>query len=120
MREQKETDFPVELPGVGRFMFARRTIGDALKIRAELIRLTDGQPEADAELTGFANMIATIKVLCSSAPKGWRDVEKIDLLTDEDGLSKLIDLYEKVREQEDSFRKGSNRASAQEGSGAGE
>lgn len=110
-RTPRDTDFAVTLPGVGDFTFARRTLGDAMKIRGRYLRLlgeagAGGDAEPDAELSGYANVIATISVLLVKAPAAhWGDLEALDLMAQPEALDQLVSLYTLLSEAEDSFRR---------------
>ena len=111
-RAPASTDYPVEVDGVGNFMFARRTMRDELRINAEYLRLTEGVEVAGSDLNIMADWMATLKVLTVSAPEGW-DVEKLDPLEPEN-FEKMSKVFHKLREKENSFRKGSAKASQAE------
>lgn len=112
MREKKDTDFTVTLEGVGDFRYCRRTLGDSIKIRSAWLDIV-GQHGDDEEMAGFANIVATHRVLCVNAPEGWEDLEKLDSIKYPDLISKVIGLYELMREKEDSFR-GSAKGASEE------
>ena len=104
-RPASDTDFFIDLAGVGRFRYGRKTFGDRIGIRAEFLRLTGGN-EDDLDLSTMAGLVAAHKVLCVEAPEGWVDLEVIDALEDEPGLDKkLLGLYQLVVEKEGSFRR---------------
>jgi hypothetical protein len=105
MRASSHTDFQVEVTGIGKFTFGRRTLGDAVRIRAEYRRL-NGDNESDAELQSVCHCIATVKVLCVSAPAGYEDIEDLDLIDNPEGFSQLFAIHDALKEKEDSFRKG--------------
>ena len=109
MREQKDTDFVIPIEGVGDFCYARRTLGDNLKIRSEFVKLLNGvDPEQDNELTGFATIFATHKVLCVSAPDGWDDLSSVSEDAHADAVGVVLSLWDKIKEKQDSFRNRSN------------
>lgn len=108
MRKAKDSDFFVELDGVGKFRFGRRTFGDRMAMGAETSRLTGGN-EVDPETSAYASFIAAHKVLCVEAPEGWEDLEQLDLITHSE--EKVFELYAKVREVEARFREESNQGS---------
>lgn len=109
-RAPKDTDFFVTLPDVGDFIFARRTLGDAMKIRGRYLRLlgesgAGDTEEPDPELSGYANVIATIAVLLVKAPSAqWADPLAIDLVGNPQALDQIVSLYTLLSEAEDSFR----------------
>lgn len=106
MRPASDTDFFVPVEGVGTFRFGRRTYGDRLKIRAEFLRLCQefGEANADPELSTHAVILAAHKVLCVEAPKGWENLEAIDLVSDPHAEDKVFAIYAALKEKEDSFR----------------
>lgn len=105
MRLPKDTDFFVELPGVGTFRFGRRTYGDRLKIRAEYLRHVGSFGDDDADLSMFASIIAAHKVMCVDAPKGWEDLAELDLTVPGHSEEKIFELYGLFKAKEDSFRR---------------
>lgn len=109
MHKPSDTDFTVSVDGVGDFTFARRTLGDSIKIRRDYLRLCGGEEgEKDLEISCYANITATVGVLCVSAPAGWEDPEKLDMTASPDVLDQLLTLYDKLKEKEDSFRRPAN------------
>jgi hypothetical protein len=90
---------------VGDFTFGRRTLGDAIKIRGEYLRLSAGLGDDDTEISAYSNVTSTIKVLCVSAPAGWEDVEKLDLTESDNRLNEVMLLFDALREKEGSFRR---------------
>ena len=111
MRPQAENDIRVEVEGVGEFRYARRTLGDSLKIRAEFIRLLGGlPPDADDDLAGMANIFATHRVLCTGCPAGWEDFGAIDEASHPHAVATVLEVFFKLKESEDSFRGGKDGA----------
>lgn len=111
MRAPKDSDFFVELPGVGVFRYGRRTYGDQLRIRAEQLRLSR-EAENDPDIELYAGTIAVHRVLCVEAPEGWEDLANIDLT--QVGINKVFELMSLLREKEEFFRQNA----AQEGEAA--
>lgn len=115
-RAPKDTDFSVSLPSVGEFVFARRTLGDAMKIRARYLRLlsesgASENEDFDPELSGYANVIATISVLLVQAPTAqWADPQSIDLVATPEATDQVVALYSLLGEKEDSFRNQTTRS----------
>lgn len=101
MREPKDSDFFVELPGVGVFRYGRRTYGDELRIRAEQLRLMRGL-ESDPDIELYALMVAVHRVLCVEAPEGWEDLIDLDLTKVD--IDKAVELILLLRKKEDFFR----------------
>lgn len=118
MREPKESDFFIELPGVGVFRFGRRTYGDRLKIRSAYLRLVREFGDDDPDLSMYAAMIASHAVLCVEAPRGWEDLAELDLVAPGDNEAKIFDLYALLKEKEDSFRQGDPKSGQAQGAGA--
>lgn len=104
MRDASDTDFAVDVAGVGTFTFARRTYGDRLKIRAEYLRLVGDLGDQDQALSTQAAVMATHRVLCVAAPDGWQDLSAIDLVAQPDAEDKIFALYIALKDKEDSFR----------------
>lgn len=106
MRKAADTDFFVDVEGIGIFRFGRRTYGDRLKIRAEFLRLVrEFGEEEDAELSTHAAVISAHKVLCVEAPEGWESLESVDLVAVPDAEDKIFAIFAGLKEKEDSFRK---------------
>lgn len=103
MRKPRDTDFFLELDGIGQFRFGRRTYGDRCHIRAKYLELTHGVTNDD-QLSTYASMIAAYSILCVECPKGWEDIENTSIRDFED--NKLFDLFAAWGPKEDSFRKG--------------
>jgi len=104
-REPSPTDFTVNVEGVGQWVFARRTMGDAIKIKQEVYRLGGEAAQHDDELRGWVGVMAALTVLTVRCPPGWEDLEGIDMLDPEDKSGKMLAVWEKLKEVEDSFRK---------------
>jgi len=106
MRKPKENDFFIELPDVGVFRFGRRTYGDRLNIRAEYLRLVRDLGDSDPDLSMYAAIIATHRVLCVEAPPGWEDLANLDLTAPGNVEDKVFELFALLKEKEDFFRSG--------------
>lgn len=119
MRTANQSDFFIELDGVGTFRFGRRTYGDRMKIRAEYLRRVKELGDDDADLSGMAQVAAEYAVLCVECPKGWESLDKLDLLEHPDAEDQIFDLYLKLKEKEGSFRRSGAADTSSEGSGAG-
>lgn len=105
-RPASDTDFFVELPGVGNFRYGRRNYGDRIKIRSAYLTLLDRNDDTgvDEDLSAMAAIVAAHRVLCVSAPAGWGDLAQIDLLTDPTAEARILELYALLKQKEDSFR----------------
>lgn len=112
-RAPKETDFVVPVEGVGQFTFARRTMGDEVKIQVEYARIIDGA-EPTSWLQAVGGWLSTLKVLTVRAPAGW-DLDELDPL-DPETYAKLDSVYGGLSEKERSFRRKPEPAS--QGTGA--
>jgi len=106
-RAAHNTDFNVDVEGVGTFVFGRRKMADHVKINVEYSRLTEG-----VEPTPWLYMVATwlsvLKVLTVRAPEGFV-VDELDPL-DDDTYGKLLKVHAALRAKEDSFRRGPSAA----------
>lgn len=103
-RKPSPTDFFLDIPGVGNFSFAKRTLRDEMAIAAEYSRLTEGIDTPTTWLGYVATWIAALKVLVVTAPESW-DIDAMDPL-DQSTYDTLRDVHAALREKEDSFRKG--------------
>lgn len=108
-RQANKLDFPVEIEGVGTFIFGRRTLKDELRIQAEYSRITEGVETPTLMLYTLGIAIATIRVLMVQAPVGF-DLDTLDPIED-DTFIQLQSVYEGVKAKEYSFRKKSGKGS---------
>lgn len=108
-RQASKLDFPVEIEGVGTFIFGRRTLKDELRIQAEYSRITEGVETPTLMLYTLGIAIATIRVLMVQAPQGF-DLDALDPI-EEDTFTLLQSVYEGVKAKEYSFRKKSGKGS---------
>ena len=112
MRTAHESDFYVDVEGIGRFRFGRRSYGDRLKIRAEFARLTKSYVEydekgdeiLDVDVAGMASVISAYKTLMVECPAGWEDMEAVDILAVPDVEIQSFRIYAALKAKEDSFR----------------
>lgn len=108
-------DFQLEVDGVGRFTFGRRTPRDVFRIRGEYDNLTGGNYGEDGQYKDWpALAFATIKALAVQVPEGF-DPEKLDPNVDDDWEAKLLRIFTDLREKELSFRPGSGTGSQAQG-----
>lgn len=112
-RIPKETDFTVDVEGVGKFTFGRRTMRDELAIQREYADILGGVPPTDW-LAIIAGWFSTFRVLTVYAPSDWSldDMDPLDPATYE----KLAKVHKALNDKERSFRPGLEQAS--QGSGA--
>lgn len=104
MRKSHGTDFHIDVEGVGRIAFGRRTMRDVFLIRGAYNRLTGGNFDENgiaADLGAWA--IATLSVLMVEAPAEL-DLEKIDPLLDDTWEDKAALVFSALRAKELSFR----------------
>lgn len=101
-RTPSDTDFHEDVPSVGQFVFARRTMRDEMRIASEYSRLTEGVMIPTPFLATVAGWIATLKVLIVSAPGGW-DLDEMDPL-DDDVYDKISKVNGALRRREGQFR----------------
>lgn len=113
-RTPRSTDFTVPVENVGLFTFARRNMGDEMKIQVEYARIIDGATPTDW-LGTLAGWMSTLKVLTVRAPDGWVDLDELDPF-DPETYAKLNAVFKELSEKERSFR--GKPAAAGEGNGA--
>lgn len=100
-RQAKETDYTVNVEGVGVFTFGRRTMRDQIAIEVEFARIIDGV-EPTVWLETLGGWLSTLRVLTVRAPDGW-DLDALDP-TDAETYSKLLRVHDALAEKERSFR----------------
>ena len=98
-----ETDFAVEVEGVGRFVFGRRKMRDEMAIQREYADILGGV-EPTAWLNVVGGWMSTLKVLTVRAPDDWV-LDELDPL-DEGTYEKLRKVHKALTEKERSFRPG--------------
>ena len=113
MRERKTTDFCVDVEGVGRFTFARRTLRDDLAVATEYSRLIEGIDTPTEWLSILAGCVAALKVLTVTEPEGWNllDVDPLD----EDGYASILRVHNALRSAEARFRETRKESGARSG-----
>lgn len=115
-RIPRETDFTVDVNGVGRFTFARRTMRDEMAIQREYADIVQGVIPTDW-LTAVGGWMSTLRVLTVHAPSGWV-LDDLDPL-DDGTYEKMARVHSALVEKERSFRRGSEQASQAGGQAAG-
>lgn len=100
--------FPVDVEGIGRFMFAKRTIRREFAILSIHSDLVGGTATPSPMLDDFASAFATIKGLLVQGPDGW-DIESLDPL-DDDTWTQISRIQGALRAREVAFRQGPNPA----------
>lgn len=112
-RIPKDSDFTVDVEGVGRFTFARRTMRDELAIQREYSDILQGVIPTDW-LATVGGWMSTLRVLTVHAPTDWvlDDLDPTDTATYE----KMVRVHSALVEKERSFRCGSEPA----GQGSGQ
>ncbi|HWY24442.1 MAG TPA: hypothetical protein VNX47_05950 [Nevskia sp.] len=110
--------FPATVPGVGEFIFRRRTMGAYIQIKAEVSRYLDGVAVPTADLNKMAFAFATLKVLTIKAPEGW-NLDALDS-DDEEAWVKVGAVQGVLEERLKFFRDGSPDGSKDAGAGTGE
>lgn len=96
--------YPLDVEGVGRFVFRKRRIPDQVKIETAALRMTEG-PIDDVELQNVCIAYQTLKHLTVENPAGW-DLDEIDPLDPAD-TEKMWKVWLALRNEEGRFRKGS-------------
>jgi hypothetical protein len=103
-RAANVSDFHVDVADVGRFCFARRTVGDVYKIRGRYNQITGGFYDDEGRMADLSALgYVTIQTLLVEAPEGF-DLESIDPLLDDDYDQKVLSIFAALREKELSFR----------------
>ena len=100
----------ITVDGVGRFVFARRTMRNSMAILAKASDLRHGVPAdaLDAETAAVIDALATLPVLTLEAPGGWNP-EAADPF-DPSSYSDIFRVWEALRTAEETFRKGPGEA----------
>lgn len=105
MRVANASDFVVDVEGIGRFKFARRTQKDKYLIRSLYSKLTNDFYREDGTAGDMeAWMHATIAVLVVEEPVETFSIEKLDPLVDDALGEKIEKIFMALRQQELSFR----------------
>ncbi|WP_441280566.1 hypothetical protein [Tardiphaga sp. 862_B3_N1_1] len=102
-RVPQATDFTVPVEGVGKFVFAKRTMADEIAIQREYSGMLQGV-EPTQQLDNLASWMAVLRTLTVRAPEDW-DIDEMDPL-DPETYEKLLKVFTAVREAENSFRRG--------------
>ena len=103
-------NFSVPVPGIGDFMFRRRTFRDNIKIQAEYDTLVGGLEEPSDSLHLTASSWAAVKTLLVEAPAGF-NVDALDP-DDEESYRRLVRVGVALFEKESSFRRPAAQAGA--------
>lgn len=117
-RSAKPTDFRVDVPNVGEFVFARRTMRDEVATQVEFAKLIDGVPTPTPWLNAVCGAIADLKVLTVKAPEGW-DLDALEP-HDPETYTKLLGAHQGLLDKERSFRPGAAKTGEAAGAGAGQ
>lgn len=123
-REPRDTDFFIQLDGVGSFRFGRRTYGDRIRIKAECLRMMRelgelNPDEVDVTLQADVGMVAAYKVLMVDCPEGWQNPEAVDVVAQPGFSDDFMRLYVELGEQEERFRTRAKARSEGQSEGAG-
>lgn len=113
-RTPKDTDFLLTLEGVGKFRFARRTFGDRIKIRGEIARMSRDFGD-DLDAVAEVTVVAVYKTLVVSCPKGWEDIESIDLVEHPEAEEQAWQLFVMLQDAESRFRQDRDSKSKEAG-----
>ena len=109
--------FTTDIPGEGAFTFKHRTMRLEMAIGAKFSKYTEGVTELNPWFASIANVQSTLETLIESAPEGW-DIATMDPL-DDNSYSRLIVVYNALRERESFFRAGATKGSEAPGPGNG-
>lgn len=117
----KESDFFIEIDGVGRFRFSRKTYGAQIKIDAEISRILGPNMDlSDSTMGLHAMLMGHYKALMVECPPGWENLEELNLDEDPTLDQKILEVYFELRRKLDSFRKSTGNNPAGQGAGAGD
>lgn len=112
---ESPNEFVAEVPGIGQFTFAKRTMRLEIRASVELRRLTEGVVMDDFTLT-FLRAMADLKALILQAPDGFNPSDLDDMDPDDDDTyGRILKVWGALREQEATFRRARE---ASKGSGA--
>lgn len=106
-RTAKPTDFRVDVPDVGEFVFGKRTMRDEIATQVEYARLIDGVVPTPW-LETVCGAIADLKTLTVKAPDGW-DLDALEP-HDPETYKKLLAVHRELITKERSFRPGAAEA----------
>ena len=119
-RAQQKDDFSVDVEGLGRFVFGRRTQRDVFKIRGAYCQMTGHNWKDDGTVGDMeAWMYATLEVMTVSFPDGF-SLESIDPLTGPEDDDRIQTVYMALRQKELSFRPQQKKGGEGTGEGAGQ
>lgn len=116
-RQPKANDYYIDVPDIGRFRCARRTMMIEVEVQREYASMAGGV-EPTAWLVTIAEYLSTLRVLIVDAPEGW-DMDDMDPLDDET-YQQLGRVFAALREREETFRRKSGKAGQENGAGNGE
>ncbi|MFM0224822.1 hypothetical protein [Paraburkholderia dipogonis] len=118
MRTSSDTDFNVDVEGIGRFVFARRTIADGPKIRSRYNVLTEGNYSPEGFMWDtFALALVTLQTLMVSSPDTF-NIDALDPLMDDDCEKTVVKIVTALYAKEGSFRRKQTQGSEVAGAGA--
>lgn len=97
--------FTIDVPGIGKFTFRRRTIRDDIAIAARWETLLGGITSPSVYLDSLASAVATYEALAVAYPEGWEPatVAEMDAVMD-DRITELRTVYGALCAREDEFR----------------
>jgi len=118
-RQAHATDFAVDIDRLGRFIFARRSIGDQFKIRGRYNQVSEGFYDADGNMADLAALaFLTIQILLVSGPDSF-DLDALDPLVDDEYEHKIFAIWRALRDKERSFRPQPHQGGQESGPGTG-
>jgi hypothetical protein len=98
---------PVDVEGVGRFVFRKRRVPDQVKIQVEYQEAKGEAQMLPEWMWDALNAWCALKVLTVQAPPGW-DLDEIDP-SDGEQTGRLVAVWEALREAEKRFRAGAGK-----------
>lgn len=104
-RYDPNATLPVNVEGIGSFIFKMRTIQNQFRIEVEYAKLTEGVAEVTTFLGNLAEHVADLSCLILSGPPGWSadDIMKMDAF-DTETYVKIEQVWSALRDKETSFR----------------
>jgi hypothetical protein len=118
-RAARAGDFHVDVEGLGRFLFGRRTMGDVYKIRGRYNQITGGFYDEDGRMADYSALgYVTIQTLLVEAPDSF-NIDTLDPIMDDAWDEKILKIFSALIDKEGSFRQKPTAGSASGGPGNG-
>jgi hypothetical protein len=118
MRQPSDTDFHIDVPTIGAFVFGRRTVRDRFRIGAAVNRLTDGEMDSDSTFVMVAEAYATLQVMMVEGPDNFSDFLDMEAEADDSGDEAVLTVYFEYRKEEVELRKAASKSGEVVGEGS--